>query len=326
MKWMRRQIGWIAGAAIGGFILWLAGTVVSLQATRAETAGFLFGRRVSFQTYQRALEAAHHQAILTHGDKARQEVSREELGHQAWERLMLLKEANRLGIQIPDREIVEELQRWPIFQRDGQFDRAGYQAIVQYVLGTTPRVFEEEIRENLALKKLIEKALPEPKIPEADAHKQFLLKETSIQVSTLTVSNHSLAQEIADAARERPEQLVQAAKQLDLKVVKSAFFKGDSNLPELGKGWVTFEPLFGLEPGQVAPAPISSSKGWLVAKLEGKYPPDERIFPELKESIEKEMANRKQFENYFKWYQDLRKRADLKNLSLPPPVPAGKSS
>ncbi|MBI3615782.1 MAG: peptidylprolyl isomerase [Candidatus Omnitrophica bacterium] len=323
---MRKKVGWIAGAAIAGFLLWLVGTVVSLQATQAETAGFLFGRKIPFQTYQRALEAATHQAILTHGEKAHQEVSNEELGHQAWERLMLLREAKRLGIQVSDREIIEELKRWPIFQRDGQFDRVGYQAIVQYTLGTSPRAFEEEIRENLTLKKLFEQALPEPRIPEQEIHKHFLLKETSIQVSTLTLSSKTLAQEIAEAARQRPEQLFKAAEQMNLKVVKSDFFKGDSNLPELGKGWAAFEPLFSMEPGQVAAAPLSGPKGWLVAKLEGKQLPDERIFPEMKESIEKELANRKRFEDYFKWYQDLRKRADLRNLSLPRPAPAGKNS
>ena len=310
MKWIRKRVAWVAGAAIGGFILWLIGTVVSLQATRAENAGKIFGHKVSFQTYQQALEAVTHQAILRYGEKAHQEAPQEELAHQAWERLILLSEAKRVGILVTDKEIVEELKKWPIFELKGQFDRAGYQTIVQYTLGTTPRVFEEEVREGLMIKKLFQKSIPEPHISEEELHTRFLQKETSIRVSTLILPDESLAREIAEAARQQPDQMSQAASQLGFKVILSDFFKEDTALPELGRAGLIFEPLFSLEPGQVT-GPLPSSKGWIVSKLETKQPPDEKKFAEAKESLEKELIYRKRLEAYFNWYQDLLKRANL---------------
>lgn len=311
MKWIRRRVGWIAGAAIAGFLLWLIGTVVSLRVTQAEAAGLLFGRKVPLSAYHQAMEAAGRWAVLNYGDKAGKEVPKEELARQAWERLMLLAEARRLQIRVSDKEVVEEIKRQPLFQRDGQFDRAGYQAIIQYSLRTNPRVFEEEFREQLIIKKLLRQAIPEPAVTEEALRKHFLQRETPIRVSTLTLPSEPLAREIAQAARQRPDQISRAAKQLGLKVASSDFFKADALLPDLGQAGVIFEPLFTMEPGQVA-GPLISPKGWLVAKLEAKQPPDEKRFAETKDGLEKELTARKRLETTFLWYQDLSKRADLK--------------
>ena len=311
MKWIRRRVGWIAGAAIGGFLLWLVGTVVSLRVTQAEAAGLLFGRKVPLSTYHQALEAAGHWAVLTYGDKARKEVPEEELARQAWERLILLTEAKRLKVRVSDKEVVEEIRRQSLFQRDGQFDRAGYQVIIQYSLGTTPRIFEEEFREQMTIKKLLRQVIPDPVVTEEELHKHFLQRETPIRVSTLTLSSEPLAREIAQAARQRPDQLSHAARQLGLKVISSDFFKADALLPDIGRAGIIFEPLFTMEPGQVT-GPLISPKGWIVAKLEAKQPPDEKKFGELKDGLRKELTARKRMESTFAWYQNLLKRANLK--------------
>ncbi len=60
MNWMRRSTGWIAGGTVGVMILWFVGTAVSTRITQAESLGWLFGKRVSVEDYQHALDAATH--------------------------------------------------------------------------------------------------------------------------------------------------------------------------------------------------------------------------------------------------------------------------
>ncbi len=311
MRWIRKRVGWISGAAIAGFLLWLTAEAVSLRAAPKDAAGLLFGRKVSLTDYRKALEAAQHEAILQHGDKASQQVPPEELAHQAWERLTLLAEARRLRIRVTDQEVVQEIGRWPLFQGKGAFDRSGYETLIRYSLGTVPRVFEEEIREGLAIRKLFEQAVAPAPAQESQVKELFLKKETSIRVSLLSLLEEKLAQEVADAARQNPDQLAQAAKQLKRKLIPIDFFKGETDLPDWGRAQITFGPAFSLEPGQVT-GPLPSRRGWLVVKLEAKQPPDERLFPELKESLQKELEARQRLERYIAWYQDLKKRANLK--------------
>ncbi|MBI3318760.1 MAG: SurA N-terminal domain-containing protein, partial [Candidatus Omnitrophica bacterium] len=106
MKWVRKYAVWIAGAAIGGFLLWLVGTAVSLQGMQGQAAGTLFGKAVPVSHYMKALQAVLHQNILSRGDRAGQPPS-QQLEQQAWERLILLTEARGKGIRVSDREVVE---------------------------------------------------------------------------------------------------------------------------------------------------------------------------------------------------------------------------
>lgn len=169
MKWIRKRVAWIAGAATAGMVLWLVGTAVTIQGTQPDRAGLLFGRAVPLDRYVEALQAVTHRAILTHGDRYRQAVPEAVLHAQARERLLLLEEARRRRIRISDGEVVEVLGRMPLFlSEDGRFDRAAYRAVVRYSLGTTPRAFEEEVRDTLKIQELLTQAVGEPEVTEAE--------------------------------------------------------------------------------------------------------------------------------------------------------------
>jgi hypothetical protein len=169
MRWIRRSIGWIAGLAIGGFLLWIVGTAVSIQGMQADAAGALFGRTVPTHLYLNALQAVSRQAILTHGDNAAKALPKEQLENQAWERLMLLAEARSKRIRVSDREVSQEISQWPIFHdKNGDFDRQSYEAILRYTLGVPPRIFEEEIRESLTVAKLVQRPIGDVQLEPQD--------------------------------------------------------------------------------------------------------------------------------------------------------------
>lgn len=311
MKWVRKQITWIASVAVGGMILWLAFSATTLQRAQEGSAGILFDRPVPAQEYRRSLEAVLHEALLRFGDRYRQQVPEEQLQQQAWERLILLTEARRLGLRVSDGEVIQQIQKIPIFQtRDGPFDRPGYEAAMRYSLGTTPRAYEEEVRDDLAIRKLFERAIGTPQVTEAELLQGFHRREDRLQVRFLTLPHPSLALEIADAARQNPDQLEKAAGQLKLKVKTTDLFKPSKPAPELGLSERMLGSIADLKPGEISRPLPSASRQWLILRVDKKEVADEKQLASVRADLEKELLDQKRLEAYFTWYQDLLKRAN----------------
>ena len=156
LKILRKRLKLILWTLILSFVLWMVADYLAQRQSGSIYAGTLFGRPITFQEYRAAWEAVRHRALLTYGERALEWLTPAELEHQAWDHLLLSRAARRAGIRVADREVVEELARWPLFQRDGRFDPRIYQLILQHPLQTTPRAFEEEIRGQLAMTKLMD--------------------------------------------------------------------------------------------------------------------------------------------------------------------------
>lgn len=315
MKWIRKQIYWIAGVVVGGMILWLITTAVTIRSVQTESAGSLFGRSVPLTDYVKALQAVTHQAILTHGDRYRQSVTNEELESRAWERLLFLWEADRKGIRVSDREVVQEIQSIPLFQHQGQFDSPGYQGIMQYTLGTTPRTFEEETRDDLTIQKMIQQVIGTTPATEKELRERFQQVGGAMRIEFITVPDPGAAREIADACRQQPEQLGRIAKQTNLKITATDFFKSDGPVSGIENPAPLFAQMSNLKPGETA-GPFRSAGGGIVARLKDRKPPEEKDFASARADLEKELAARKRLQNYLAWYQDLMKRAKPQRKAL----------
>lgn len=305
MGWLRKRLGLIAGLTVGGVVVWLI--TASLNVAEFVSPGSVFGRKVSSVDFLRAMRASSHLSILRYG----RDITPEELEEAAWERLILALETKRSGIRISDKEVIDYLREQPFFQRDGRFDRQGYERLVRYALKTDPRTFEEETRQELAIQKLIEKAIGNPTATDEELKAAFRTREEAIRVSTLALPHREAAQEVTDAARQNPAFLAQAAQKWGLKLQTTDFFQRSSSLSDLDTVGFTFDSAFDLQPGEVT-GPFPVQEEWLVVKLEAKRPPEEKRFDLLKESLEKEVVARKRAMAGFAWYQELLKKADLK--------------
>lgn|GEM_PF-2640290 len=309
MNMFRKYIPWIAGVAVAGMILWLITSAAILHRADTGNPGSLFGKPVTLHQYMHALEAVTHDALLRYGDQYRRQLSEDQLQDQAWERLILTAEARRQKIKITNTEVVAEIQRYPLFQRpDGQFDQAGYQTVIQYSLGTNPRAFEEEVREDLMIRKLLEKSIGNPTLTEDEVREGFQRREEQLRLRFLIVPTESLAKEISDAARKDPAQFDAAAADHKLPIKKSDLFKRNETVPDLGPVGANLEPALRLEPGEVSPA-LPTAKGWVVAQLLERQKADESKLAASRGQLEKELLDRKRLKAYLSWYQDLIKRA-----------------
>lgn len=305
MNWIRKRIYWIAGILVGGMILWLITSAVTIQSIQSKPAGILFGRPVSEADYLQSLRAVTHQAILTHGDRLRQSVTEKELESQAWERLSFVQEAKRKGIRTTDREVIQEIQKIPLFHNNsGQFDPQSYNVVMQYTLGTTPRLFEEEVRENLLIQKMIQQVIGEPAASEEEIRKRFQEREGAIQVEFALFPDVQAAREVADACRARPDQLKNT--------VTTPYFKRMERVKKLESSTAIFGQMTELQPGEVA-GPFKTGTGWAVVRLKGRNSPEEQDFQAARSTLEKEIIAQKRFRNYLAWYQELTQRAAPSN-------------
>ncbi len=146
---------WIALAilVLPAFLFWGFGEAIRSQKS-SRYAGKLFGRNIVTQEYQDALQAVKNYAILQYGNNL-QEVSKFlDFETEALDRILLLEETKKRNIKVSDNEVIERIRMYGFFQRKGAFDSYIYNSMLRDYFRTPPRVFEEQIRQNLMLAKL----------------------------------------------------------------------------------------------------------------------------------------------------------------------------
>lgn len=147
---------WIVLAIVilPAFILWGSGSIG--EKSKNIYVGKAFGRNISFLEYKDAFDAVKNQAILQFGEKLPEIQKYLNLEEQAWERILLLHEAKRRRLKANDKEVIALVQSYPFLQNKGRFDDQLYAQIVQYVFRTQPRIFEEQMRQNIIVRKLFD--------------------------------------------------------------------------------------------------------------------------------------------------------------------------
>ena len=68
---------------------------------------------------------------------------------------LLVMEANRVGINLPDTLLASIIAEIPEFQQDGKFSQARYESMIR-AQDMTPAVFEHRLRQNLVIQQLFE--------------------------------------------------------------------------------------------------------------------------------------------------------------------------
>lgn len=157
------------------FLFWGIETTVRSQ-KEFSYAGTIGGRKVSLLEYRDAVHATRNQLIMRFGDNSSQIEKYVNLQSEAWDRLVLLEEVKRRNTKVSDREVIESIERYPLFQRKAKFDNRLYTEAMQYVFHTQPRIFEEETRQNLTLLKLYKEITDKITVEEkeiAEAYRKF---------------------------------------------------------------------------------------------------------------------------------------------------------
>lgn len=138
---------------------------------RGGSLGKIDGREISSEQFSLSLQAAHESTFLVYGgDSPRNNI----LEKLAWERLVLLSEARKLGIVVTDKEAADFILHLPILQKEGTFDADLYGRLQKDYLptrGLTQEHFEQIIKEEVTLEKVREAILSPALVTGAEVDK-----------------------------------------------------------------------------------------------------------------------------------------------------------
>jgi len=138
---------------IPAFVFWGAGSAIRSKRNPLYV-GIAFGRKITFNEYEDNLRAVRNLAIMRFGEDFNKIKDYLNLHSQAWDRILLINEAKKRHIKIPNSKVVEKVRSLAFFQEDGRFSIERYNNVLRYGFRTLSREFEEQIRETLMIEEL----------------------------------------------------------------------------------------------------------------------------------------------------------------------------
>lgn len=163
----------LAAIIIPAFVIWGSASVINKSKAPAY-AGVIFAKKISFDEFQDAFSAWRTQIKLQYGDKS-EEVAATLYNpiQAAWDRLILIYETREKKIKVADAEVIAAITHLPFLQREGNFQPQTYQLFLKYALNEAPKVFEDHLRENLAMAKLFKEVTKDAGVSEEEVRKAY---------------------------------------------------------------------------------------------------------------------------------------------------------
>jgi peptidyl-prolyl cis-trans isomerase D len=140
--------------------------------------------------YQQALGPAF-------SDKMIEELRlREKILDSLIEKILILQEAKRLGLSIPDEELREVIESIPAFQVNGQFDKRNYERFL-LLSRMTSEGFEQSQRENLLISKMVSLIkMNSGKVSDEEVLDTYLFEDERINLAFVKVAPDALKNQV----------------------------------------------------------------------------------------------------------------------------------
>lgn len=158
-KLIQSKLLWLSFLVIVVFSFVIWGTVVPQSDHNRDAAspGSLDGKPVDPAQFRQAYFSTYLTVVMAIG-RAIDITPRidEQLRQAAWQRIVALRAAERMGIVVTDDEVAAAIQQHEGFAFEGRFNVMAYKSFVQNFLarfGFSERQFEEHVRQEIALQK-----------------------------------------------------------------------------------------------------------------------------------------------------------------------------
>ncbi len=204
-KYVKTFLWVLAILIIPSFILWGVGSGIR-EHRRAQEAGRLFGKRVSWNDYETSYRTVEIFLSLSGFQSYAQFLNPVEL---TWDRLILLHEVKKRRMTVADKEIVDYIQSIPAFRsaggddpKEGVFDPKRYEETLHRAFRTTPRSFEEEVRKTLLLGKLREAVTSEVTLDDKTAKEEYHKIYDKRKASYIEFAIHPFEKDVAVTGEE----------------------------------------------------------------------------------------------------------------------------
>ena len=178
-KNMKRIVWGLAILIIPAFVIWGAGSSNKKKGKGPNYAGKVFGKKISFDEYTNMWRVTRDNAIRSFGAN----VPVEFIDQLTWNRIILLKEAERENIAVKNDEVVKRIISFPIFQRNGSFDKKLYKS----ALKQNARGFEEKIRDDIRIAKLREKVTSGITVTDIEVEDEYKKKFEKVKSSYVSI-------------------------------------------------------------------------------------------------------------------------------------------
>jgi peptidyl-prolyl cis-trans isomerase D len=196
----RRRVSWlIAAVLIVPFVLFFHATGQSPVRGPGGTAGILFGKPVSWETFEE-----QHLWLRRRFENQLGEIPEfleQRLPQEAWQRLMLLEEAKRRRLRVEERELAVFIRQQPVFQDNGRFSAERYHLILR-ASGTTPQTFERMVRSDLLVDKLLAEVRSSVTLTDEEVREAYRRSRERVKTSLLLIEPSAFRDQASAAVTE----------------------------------------------------------------------------------------------------------------------------
>jgi peptidyl-prolyl cis-trans isomerase D len=151
------------------------------------TAGKVFGEKISFKDFKKYADEVRDQAILMHGDSFQKVLPYVDMDAETWTRIMLIKEAERQKVKAADPEVIAFIVSVPVFQKEGEFDKKLYNMLLAQVFRRDPRDFEESVRDQIKVMKLMKNRVPRTIMTETEIRQEYEQRNKKTRVQYVLI-------------------------------------------------------------------------------------------------------------------------------------------
>jgi len=315
------------------FVLWGTGSLGGPRNKGPKFVGEIRGKKVSFDEFAQRITDMRCQLFLNYYDRPQilKKVfdDRAFMGRLAWDRIIMLREADGKKIRVSDKEVVDSITSLPIFLKDGRFDERFYQYILRNNLALAPRGFEEMMRENIRLKKSNDIITKDVKITDEEVAEYYRRDYEKFKISYILIPYADFkdlpareALQHAEDERKKIKDLMASEKmtfenagaKLGLKTAQTPFFWKTDRLEEIGSVDPLIDICFKLKDGEIS-APIETEKGVLIFRISEIKKIDEEVFNKEKGEYSKGALPKKKEAYLSDWLRKLESQATL-NVDL----------
>ena len=178
-KHMKKLMWFIAVAFIAGMFFWY-GKVGGIKNYIAKVNG----AQISVKDYNKRVM----QQLRRERERQDKELSEEQIMQIRRQILssmitqeVIYQESKKMGIIVPDEEVINTIHNLPQFQQDGKFNFNLYLQTLRYSINADPEEFEDLIRRDIANRKLEKMILSSAKLTDAELQLQYVTKNGNLK-------------------------------------------------------------------------------------------------------------------------------------------------
>lgn len=313
---LRKNTKSIIWTVILSFGLWGAYSVGTQFQKEGRVAGEVFGKNVSFQEYSRFFRAAQ---IFSFSGKNAGDPER--IKQQAWQNLILSREAKRRKVEVTDEEVRGQIYKLLEAQKIENPGPEIYRRWLAATVRETPQDFESQIREMLRAQKLVQRAAESWKdtVTEEEVRRRFLLDHNSVSAELVSFSKPEEAKEFYEGHKTSAD-WEKPAKQDPKAAAQTGMIALDAFLHLWQVPEDAAFKIHAMEKGAVSEPVRTGGKFSVIHLLDKQIADEEKYKKELREKTMKDLADGKKYRRFLAWSFELQSRAKLKDY-LPKPEP-----